>query len=381
METSAREQKKGERGGRWWARRLLVGLGVTVAAFGLWVAAHHVGQAPPPRLFTEADLPPLPPPSDNGWLLVAGPTARRAVLSIPPDLKDLLLPDQGQPLLERARARREAISAFLQTREAEGALRALEQATAMPRFADGCPLQLEPFCPILPLRTAQMTAALEALRRGTGGDWPGALSLSARLTRAAVDEATSSRSMFSHVVAIADLRLDLELSTALLDGYQQARARDAAPLDPGTLEALRAADAALGKLDLGELSARRAVIAEYITTRRAIEHIGQAATQKMLAQDFWSRPIFDEAATIEAINQRFSKLAAGAADPSLLPFASEAPRSGLFWWTYNPVGKMTLEALSLDWNHQIQQIEKERAHLDAARTRAREAMRPVLQGG
>ena len=386
METSAGEageqgeQKKGKPGGRRWARRLLVGLGVTAAAFGLWVAAHHVGQAPPARLFTEADLPPQPPPGDNGWLLVAGPTTRMHMISIPHELNHLLRPDPGEPLLERARARREAISAFLQKGEADGALRALEQATAMPRFADGCPPRFEPFCPIFPLRTAEMVAGLEALRRGVEGDWPGALSLSARLTRADVDAATSSRSMFSHALAIADLRLGLEVSAALLEGYKQARAQGAAPLDPATLEALRAADAALGKLDLGELSARRAVITEYIMTRDAIEQIGQAAAREMPAQSFWSRLVFDEAATIEAINQRFTKLAARAADPSAAPSASEPPRGGLFWWTYNPVGKMALEAVSFDSNPQIDHIEKERAHIDAARTRAREAMRPVLQG-
>jgi hypothetical protein len=41
---------------------------------------------------------------------------------------------------------------------------------------------------------------------------------------------------------------------------------------------------------------------------------------------------------------------------------------------------MALEAVSFDSNPQIDHIEKERAHIDAARTRAREAMRPVLQG-
>jgi len=113
METSAEQQQEGKRGRRTWARRLLVGVGVAAAACASWVAAHHIPRELPPPLFTEADLPPLPPPGDNGWLMLAGPGAGARSISIPPDLVVMVhADDEGEALLDRARAKREALSAF-----------------------------------------------------------------------------------------------------------------------------------------------------------------------------------------------------------------------------------------------------------------------------
>jgi hypothetical protein len=363
-----------------------IGLGVTAVAFAVWVGAHHVRQQPPPPLFTEANLPPPPPSAENGWMMVSESRAVHEAPAFPSELVRLLdrARDEG-PLLDQARAKREALAAFVGSREAKDALSVLEKGIAMPRFADGCPLRPGPACLVMPLLKVHRVAALEALRRGVDGDWPGALSLSARLTRADVDAATSSRMLLSHLIAIADLRLGLDVSAALLEGYIQARGKGAAPLDSATTEAVRGADAALGAMDPGALSARRAVTAEYVKTRALIE---EAETTYLPALPLWSALLLDKAATIEGLNDRFSELAVRMATPSASPSGAAAPPEadpepwpeGTFWWTYNAAGKQMLSLMSLQWDPQLRKLEVERARIEAARMRVREAARTVMQG-
>jgi len=386
MRMIAGEPQATKPGRRSWGLRALIGLGVTAAAFAVWVGAHHVRQQPPPPLFTEASLPPPPPSAENGWMMVSESRAVHDAPSFPPELVTLLDPARAEgPLLDQARAKREALAVFVGSREAKDALSVLEKGIAMPRFADSCSLRPEPACILMPLMKVHRVAALEALRRGVDGDWPGALSLSARLTRADVDAATSSRTLLAHLIAIADLRLGLDVSAALLEGYIQARGEGAAPLDSATTEALRAADAALGAMDPGALSARRAVTAEYVKTRALIE---EAETAYLPALPLSSALLLDKVATIEGLNDRFSELAARVATPSASPPGAAAPPEaepepwpeGTSWWTYNAAGKQVLSLMSLQWDPQLRKLEVERARIEAARTRAREAARAVLQG-
>lgn len=372
---------------RSWGLLALIALGVTAGAFAVWVGAHHARQQPPPPLFTEANLPPSPPSAENGWMMVSESRAVHESPAFPPELGPLLDPARAEsPLLDQARAKREALAAYGGSREAKDALSVLEKGLAMPRFADGCPLRPgQPECLVMPLMKVHRLAALEALRRGVDGDWPGAISLSARLTRADIDAATSSRKLLSHLIAIADMRLGLDVSAALLEGYIQARGKGAAPLDPATTEALRAADAALGAMDPGALSAKRAVTAEYVYTRALIE---KAETTYLPVLPLSSALLFDKVATLEGLNDHFLEVTARVATRSASPPGSAAPPEAEpepwpeapSWWTYNAAGKQLLGLMTLEWEPQLRKLEVERARVEAARTRVREAARAVLQG-
>jgi hypothetical protein len=371
--------------GKRWLKIALVALAALAALAVAWLLAPTVlGGPEPPPLWTEADLPAAPDPPQNGWHEIVTPS--RANVSVPPDLVALLRsdnPNETRPLLERARAQETLLGDTLKNKPSQDALAAFERALAKPRFADACPVRIEQPCRVFPLLGVHRTALLESLRRALAKDWPGSVTLLAKTLRADIDFATTSRTLVSHLIALANLRDASELAGNLFEAYRAERARDPSTpaLGEGAVAALTSLDADLARLDPSTLDARRAVIADYLIARKAPDLLGtsdlyalrpvdpasgQAEPREGLLSRIFTPLLFDRGATQAEINARFAALRdaiAASAPPPTFPVGRERP----VWWLYNFTGKAMLDALVLDWSGPLRTVAESRARIEALR--------------
>lgn len=375
--------KRGQ-GKRWLKIALVALFALGVAAVAWLLASTVLGSPEPPPLWTEADLPAAPEPSQNGWHEIVTPSG--ASVSLPPELVALVRsdnPNESRPLLERARAQEARLTEALNTTPARDALAAFERALTKPRFADACPVDLEQPCRVLPLLGAHRTALLESLRRALAKDWSSSITLLARTLRADIDFATTSRSLISHLIALANLGDASALAGSLFEAYRAERARDPSVPELGqdAAAALTSLDADLARLDPSTLDARRAVITDYLIARKAPDLLGttdllalrpagaasgQAEPSQGLLSRVFTPLLFDRGATQTEINARFAALrdaVAASAPPPKLPVGRERP----FWWLYNFTGKAMLDVLALDWSGPLRDVSAYRARIEALR--------------
>ncbi|HRI72384.1 MAG TPA: hypothetical protein PK156_49455, partial [Polyangium sp.] len=125
------------------AVRLVVGALATVFALALaWVAVQLLWRRPyPPMLYTEADMPKLPPQEENGWEILRSELRANKDLDRP--VKEVAeICDHKATFTDRwmrVLAQSQKISALAANEKTKQWLSVIDKVAMQPRFADACP--------------------------------------------------------------------------------------------------------------------------------------------------------------------------------------------------------------------------------------------------
>jgi hypothetical protein len=353
------------------ALALLAGLGLTGAG---WLIAHHVPwHARAQRLWSEEDLPRLPDPRENGWVVANATAARLPKEIVPPDLRSVLRsPDW---------ARTKALAARLRRFGEDPEVRALDAialtSLQAPRFVDGCPIAVDAGCHPVEVTQLLEVAALGTLGAARDGRWGEALARARALLRADGDLMSTSRSALAALAARRSLRRDLDLVALLLGGLEEK--------GPRGLDAHRAAIAAIAALleppPQPDPDGWRAVVSEYVYVTKVVRDLSSGVRQRGAAAGV-SPILLDEEQTVALANRYFEALARFARRPSAAPPAfPRYSRDGFGWWAYNPAGKLMLDAAMLDQAPAIRRMADQKAALAASRDGLRQRIRALLSDG
>ena len=317
-----------------------------------WLLAHRLSRPTEPR-WTEADLPPVGPREGNGWQRVA---VAHAAAADQRTLDELL--DVDRTLEERVGSfERGAGTLAMDAREHARDVDAAVDAYALPRFADGCVIAIDVSCPSIEIMKAQRLASLRAFALAAEGEWAASLALARALVDAHVDFLQSARSTMSVVVGGMTLERSLIATETLV-----RLARDAGVDDAVWDESRRGVLRALDRYDRSPLDPGRAVIAEYVFERTALDTVASAGD----APSPW---LVDLGATSAWLDARDTELYAYAEGRRATAPHVADPTGGLAWWAYNPGGKLFLAALTSSLEPVIDQA---RARRDALAVRVTE---------
>jgi hypothetical protein len=346
------------------ARRVLLAafgaIGLALVA-ALALAARHTTPGAP--RFTEADLPALPSPADNGWALLAADPRRPSAVAR--DVDALVLgAERGPALLDRARGIRPSLDTAVDER-AEAIAR-LDAAIARPRFVDGCPVVPTgaPCADFAVWRWLDLGLAA-ALRDAVAGTRDAAVARSARVAAASVDLASSSRRAVGHVGSVSMLARALRVADAVLAAPETAGA-------PPVAEPARAAAAELAgrlaALRIDDLSARRAFVADYVSS------VGLLAGLSAPAASPWERVTmalaYDAGRTRALLDARVDALLTALDRGAPLPDPELLCQRPLYFLD-NAIGKHALDALAVPWASQAHKLDGQRAAIEEALPRVR----------
>jgi hypothetical protein len=333
-----------------WRRVLLVaGLVVSLplVGAGVWAGANLLGrESEPAHLWTEADLPKLPPDAENGWSAFADASRTLARPSIPDGLAsacDIVGHGDAKGAWTDAKRDRDAVADTVKDRDNREWIEVVSRSYAMPAFADTCPIDLEADCRSLPYYHAHQLAELALLNQALEGAWNEAFSGTRLLVDGDFAFVVSTRSLLNQMIAFANASRTLELLEVLLAGYQEAgndeNRRDA---DAATFDKL---SSSLMKLERSELGIQRSVMGEYIFHVRTLKVVEDVPAQVQIAEGWgpMGRVFFDRGATLRLLNEDFEGVMAFANKPGSAP--PERPRftETSMWWLRNPVGKIVLD--------------------------------------
>jgi len=232
----------------------------------------------------------------------------------------------------------------------------VDKAAARPRFADACPITFEPDCPrplhLLALHQMQEAAVLDdALNQR----WKDAFSRVAQMVHTDTDFLPSARSTLTLAVARAQVHRSVKLVDILLDGAahekEQSRGPDGAQLHRFALDI----EPLFEKVHEEDLAPMRAVIAEYLFSVYAIEHLTDSAQGRFSRG---STILYDPNHTLEMLNERFEKYVAFAQSDAL----GEAPKfpKSRVWFLRNPYGHLALEVTRGALENHVPTISKDR---------------------
>ncbi|MBW2459982.1 MAG: hypothetical protein JRI68_36175 [Deltaproteobacteria bacterium] len=301
------------------ARRLLLGLivvaGMVLVLGIVFVAVNLVDEEPGPPVYTEADLPPVPPAEENGWAMLrdtplhSGTRVDTALtIVVPGALAELSLAEFS--------AQRVAAD-----EELTEALQSCAQAFEAPRFADGCPMSFEVECPGLIFHQCQRLRAYQILdlaAQGSGGE---AVAMAGQLLDATIDHAQTARGLLGQAIALSNLEATLALVGALDRWLPE---EEMVPL----LTQLRT-------FDPDSLRPELALVGEYLLVLNAIEMVRSSGAED---RSTW---LLDEGATRKIFDDAYRSAADGSA------FVLPAQREGLLWWFDNAAGKLIIDGLHL----------------------------------
>lgn len=309
-----------------WLKRVGRAAVFFLATYSGWVAAHWVfGAAREKPVWTEADLPPLPPANENGWH-----DAHEITISTPADLTQQVLDANGRGNVEAATEHRDAIDGFLLRDPAVHAkLEQLEAALDKPHFVDDCPLTLDARCNTVRWADTHRALLLRAYSfRWQDGNAVAVESID-RTLRADIEAARTSRTAISHMVALTALQEALETAEALLGA-------------PGAAPS-KALENTVSQLQPKDLDARRMVISEYVLIGRPDE--------KAMGEMLHLHPLMpcDAGRTDREIDRRARANYEGKPIP-------EPAREGEFWWVWNPRGKTMIDVMALEWPPLLERV-------------------------
>jgi hypothetical protein len=303
-------------------RRLLLIAAAVLAALALaWLGLNLHDHEPPAPLWTERDLPPLPAPEDNGWVVLHDRRGAFAGIDARP-AEDAVQTILGNPALLRehlADQLHPSEAAFEDLDEARAICREafLERA----RFADACPLEIGASCPAIEILRCHRLLHRQALADAAASRWDDVARTAERLLDRGLDHAGGARTFLGQAVALAALVEDLALAEALPRWAE-----------PSALAGLRAPIAAITRERLRpELGA----MGEYLLARRALVEMERAADTGLLG-----RLLFDPGETLASLNRCYAPVAGGG-----MPTWQEHT-AGFGWWMDNPIGDKLLDALA-----------------------------------
>lgn len=307
-----------------WLKRVGRAAVFFLATYSGWVAAHWIfGAKREAPIWTEADLPPLPPASENGWH-----EAHEITITTPADLTRDVLDDPNKEDVSAANAHRDAIDAFLLHDEAVRAkVEQLRTAIAKPHFADDCPLTLDARCNTIKWADTHRALLLKAYSLGWHEGAEESMKHVATMLRADIEAAQTTRTAISHIVSLTALLETMEMADVLSRRPAIAHGIEDA------LEALRPE-----KLDW-----RRTVISEYVL-------LGRPDT-RAIGEMLHLHPLmpYDAGRTDRETDRR------ARANYDGKPI-KEPAREGEYWWLWNPRGKTMIDATAMDWPPLIERI-------------------------
>jgi hypothetical protein len=321
-------------------------------------------------LWTEADLPPLPPDEDNGWVVFGeGIWAFRYESSLPSHIVGLARQDRDTKSPElswmEARELRGDIEDCLDAEYHLASVSLLSVALSRPRFVDASGIswdRQQTRSPMMRLIDAYQIAVLDALSRATGGSWEGASASAARMVWRSFDLAISSRKLLTRALSLKLGRMSLDLAATLLEGWE---AEDGARRgDPGDRTALADLCAAVEAFDPRDIDPWQPMIGEYLGMVELLDKTALRSDDGEIVDMF----LYDRDATLYTLNRWFEELERFARAPFFLDrpdFPRPTERSG--WWLYNPIGKQLISALGTYYGNRLRDLEADRRDLAAVR--------------
>jgi len=346
-----------------WRRpaRIIGGLfGTIILLVFVWTGAQILLRRPyPTMMFTEADLPAIPPIADNGWEILKnelGPTIKVQR----PDKDVASLCDAKATFTDRwtrTAATASKLATFARDEKNIKWLGVMDKAAALPQFADGCPIVIEPQCPS-PLQLLNLHEIQEAavLHETLTGHWDDAFARTVRMLRTDNLFLPSARSTLDQAVARSNLHRTLKLVEILLDGVAAEKKEGRGPEAAQLSEFARKVDPLVTRMTEDDLSPMKTVTAEYLYSVQIIEHLHYFPK----AKSSYARTVFyDPGHTLEMLNERFDKYVAFAKSNASGP-VPEFPRKWN-WFLRNPLGHLALEPTRGTIENRVPAMVKDRA--------------------
>lgn len=351
-------------------RRALRGVGRTLAALVvlllIWTGAQVALRRPKPNmLYSEADFAKLPPPEENGWeALKVGMTTLGELKR--PDKEITEICDGKATFTDRwvrAESRAKKLAEIAADEKTKAWIALAEKAGHHVRYADACPIEFEPKCP-RPLQLLILHQVHEAvvLHDALEQRWDQAFSRTKELLRVDVEFLPSARSTFTVSVARAHVHRSLTLFSVLLDGVDAATKQNKGPEVAKVAIWAKEIAPLLKGIREEDLSPMRAVIAEYVFSVYAIEHIMDFPEGRFTKS---GRFYYDLGHTLEMLNDRFTAYASfaqrnGTGDPPT--FSQSRLR-----YLRNPIGHLVLDSTAAQLGTLIPTMVKDRDELLADR--------------
>ncbi len=336
-------EKPGDETKLW--RKVLLGAGLALVlvclSAGGWLGANLLLKDPQPALlWTEADLPALPPASDNGWVVfsnkrLGNPTVSSSLTA----LCDGKAHPSALAAWQEARRLRGDVVAVVSERGNQARIDGLREAYLKPQFRDACPLDIEADCPWIPLLRAHQLVELSMLDRAMEGHFEDAFAGADLLAQGDLSLIVSSRRLLSQMVGFAIVRRMMSLVDVLLAGYEDELADDR-PVSAKT-SALESIRKRLSTLDPVELSMRRSLIGEYQMVVRTLDLVEQSPSAAGIGGRWepLAGLLYDRGATQRRINDEYQALMEFVEVPGKPQPVSKDATEGWGWWLRNPIGK------------------------------------------
>jgi len=357
---------------------LLLFVAVMVA---LLIGVNRTGSVPPP-LWSQSDLPTVPSPADNGWIVLQKGMRSAGRLDIPSAALSICRADSAASAEDRWKTlEREklVVEKFLAEPATVDVLRLVGEASGKREFADACEVDAMTSCPFLSLLRAHNAAELKVLLDAHENRWSVTWLAAVRLLGMDLGHLKSARTGFSNMAAIASTSRTVELLALLAHRYER-RPDGTVAADP---EVLAGPGAMLDSLSVDGLTMERAVVTEYLFLLSAIDAIQDDPSAAGISHRRWDplfRGFFDPAATRAELNQYYSTLGAFARSPGKAhPPPPPNLRSGSLWWVHNAAGKLVLEQGLADFGDVIAQYETRKSALAARVKLVRQALRELEQ--
>lgn len=339
--------------------RVLAGLVVVML---IWAAAQILLRRPRPvLLFTEADFPKLPGAGENGWeLLRTEMRATRGPQRLDKEIAEICdAKATFQDRWARAKAREQKLSDIAQDEKTKTWLVVADKAAAKSKFVDACPISLDADCPsALQLLALHQIQEAVVMHDALGDRWEEAFVRAVTMMRMDIEYLPSARSTLSQAIARAQPHRSMKLVEVLLEGAGLEKQQNRAPEPARLVKFARDVDTLLKNIKEEDVAPMRAVIAEYLFSVYAIEHLtdsSQGGSSK------GSTLFYDPGQTLEMLNERFEQYIVFARNGT----AVEAPKfsSSRLWFLRNPAGHLAIEALRGPLENHIPTILKDRALL------------------
>lgn len=293
-------------------RRLVLGV-LGVALLGTCAYQCTSAERAGPPMWTEDDLPALPPSEDNGWQILQDRLqAGLEVPALPDDVEMIVASlDTNAPaetwtqLVEQ----RDAFGGFMAKVEDDRALVLWRRSMKAPAFADACPVEITGDCRHFGMFQLHRVAASEVLWWTVRDDAETALELTTTMIERQARYLRGARGPMGARVALAMLQESLGLGALL-----QYRIDEGAEVPEPALDAYRAA---LESIDLDRTILEQIVIGEYLLARDALAHVSKAEGTELLGDSFWPpRWLYDEGYAAARVDERYEAVIAVARDPA-----------------------------------------------------------------
>lgn len=301
-----------------------------VAAIVTMVSVRRGSVADVERLWSDADLPTLPPTASNGWQVVVDAKAQLPVDYPTENLAEVsaLLADPDAVWTE-LEARDATMSPIIAAFKRSAYRDVWHRARALPRFADACAWVAMADCPTVMLVQLHRIAVLDFLLDARGGHWDEALEGMHRLLQIELDFQASARDVVAQVAAAEMLADGMSATVALVT---RAGTEGHEPQLRSALLEL-ASTAAFGPhLD-------RAVVAHYLRTMVGLEELAAAQAKTAIPHELGTW-LFSPAKTGAELNRYFGVLMTVATADAGTPEPADAKQCQL---RFDPAGCQLLE--------------------------------------